>query len=350
VFNNKGIIQKANKYAREIHGADPVNKNVNEVFVNFGNPEDLDLSPTHNQARRLVNITSINSIPISLYFKFFTSADNTLALGEINNSEVETMRNSLIETNNELSISNRHLQKKQRELERLNEVKNKILGIAAHDLRTPVGNILNISGFLMDAIKNNINERQFKLLEAVHISSKNLIDLLNDLLDFSAIELGKLKLNLERTDILSLIKRVVDLNTLMAENKNIDLTFNHSDILPKITVDPVKIEQVLNNLISNAIKFSYPESTIDIDAEANEHDIEITVTDHGQGIPKEEQNNIFKPFHRTSVKSTANEKNTGLGLAIVWNIIKGHQGKIWIESEVAKGTAVHFTLPLNFTL
>ena len=114
-----------------------------------------------------------------------------------------------------------------------------------------------------------------------------------------------------------------------------------------ISFDPGKITQVVNNLISNAIKFSNPGTTINVNSFQTDTEIYISVQDQGQGIPKNELDKLFQPFSKLSVRSTAGERSTGLGLNIAKRIITGHQGRIWVESEVGKGSTFTFSLPLN---
>jgi len=114
-----------------------------------------------------------------------------------------------------------------------------------------------------------------------------------------------------------------------------------------LNIDPVKIEQVMHNLISNAIKYSYPETDIDIHFVKRDNEVEICVEDHGQGIPENEMGLLFKPFSRTSAQTTGGESSTGLGLNIVKKIVEGHGGKVWAESQVGKGSKFYFSLPLN---
>ena len=249
--------------------------------------------------------------------------------------------------NKELVITQHELKRRNEELEKLNEQKNQFLGMAAHDLRSPLGLILAYSNFLSEQTSSMLNESQAKFLSVIQLSSKFMLGLINDLLDISKIESGKLQLNLEKMDLLLLIKRNVELNNFLANKKQIAISLKCDKTIPEIIIDSAKVEQVFNNLISNAIKYSYPSTKVEINIEKTDHDVIISVIDQGQGIPTEELGKLFEPFEKTSVRATGGEKSTGLGLAIVKKIIEGHQGKIWTESEVGKGSKFHFTLPLK---
>jgi hypothetical protein len=134
---------------------------------------------------------------------------------------------------------------------------------------------------------------------------------------------------------------------VLAQGKRIKLSFLHDGRVGRTTVDGLKIEQVLNNLVSNAIKYSYPDSTVQVRLEKSEGHALISVADRGQGIPADELDKLFQWFGRTRVKGTAGEKSTGLGLAIAQRIVVGHGGKIWVKSEVGRGSTFYVSLPLD---
>ena len=169
----------------------------------------------------------------------------------------------------------------------------------------------------------------------------------NDLLDVAKIESGKLDLHPVSTDIADLVQDNVHLNRVLASNKDIEIQTAIDGPPPTMQLDPDKIEQVLNNLISNAIKYSHPNSTITVQLTREDAHALLSVRDEGQGIPAEDIDKLFQPFQRTSVQSTAGEKSTGLGLVIVKRIVEGHGGTIWVESAVGEGSTFFVSLPLN---
>ncbi len=249
--------------------------------------------------------------------------------------------------NNDMANMQRELAKKNRELDELNKLKNQFLGIAAHDLRNPLGVIMGYSEFLLEEYEEIPKEDQNQMLQSIMESSEFMLRLLNELLDISAIESGNLNLDLVKTDLVKLVKKNVELNNVIAHKKNINIHLISIDSLPEILLDMGKIEQVLNNLISNAVKFSTQGSDVNVSISRNDSDLTVAVADHGPGIPEAEREKLFNPFQKTSVKSTAGEKSTGLGLSIVRNLILGHKGKIWVESKVGEGSTFSFSLPLN---
>jgi signal transduction histidine kinase len=247
--------------------------------------------------------------------------------------------------NNELVNMQRELAKKNIELDELNKLKNEFLGIAAHDLRNPLGIIMGYSNSFLDKSESSLSDVQKMMMESILTSSQFMLGLLDELLDISAIESGKVKLDLVRADLVSLISKNVEMNNFISLKKNVGIHFNCSQKIPQIIFDISKIEQVLNNLLSNAVKFSFPGTSVNVSVVKNDNSVIVSVADNGQGIPSAELGNLFKPFKNISVKSTAGEKSTGLGLSIVHNLITAHKGELWVESVDGKGSTFYFSLP-----
>lgn len=246
--------------------------------------------------------------------------------------------------NNELATAQREVTQKNAQLARLNDQKNQFLGIAAHDLRNPLEVILTYSDFLLQDA-SCMEPQQAELVRTIRSSSEFMLSLVNDLLDVSKIEAGRLDLDLARADLGALVHRNVSLNRVLAERKGIEIALKETgDEIPMV-LDPAKIEQVLNNLIGNAVKFSPPGSRVLVQVARGGENVEIAVRDQGPGIPAHEMDKLFRPFEKTSVRSTGGEKGAGLGLAIVKNIVTGHRGEIRVESRAGEGTAFFVTLP-----
>ncbi|MBT4137527.1 MAG: response regulator, partial [Candidatus Latescibacteria bacterium] len=247
----------------------------------------------------------------------------------------------------ELNQVYREVDQKNKELESLNGLKNQFLGMAAHDLRNPLNVISNFSQFLSSDLAGQVDEEHLGFIDNIQKSSESMLNLVNDLLDISQIEAGKLNLNLARVDLQDVIVHNMTLNRLMADQKKISLTFQCKSDTTFSVVDAPKIDQVLNNLISNAIKFSQSATCIEVVLVQRDEMLVLSVKDQGQGIPEHEIPQLFQAFQKTSVKSTAGEKSTGLGLMIARKIVEGHGGKIWVESKSGHGSTFTFTLPLR---
>jgi signal transduction histidine kinase len=251
----------------------------------------------------------------------------------------------LSQLNNELANAYRDVAKKSSELSRLNDQKNQLLGMAAHDLRNPLEVILTYSEFLLEEAAPRLDRDQVAFIETIRSSSEFMLHLVEDLLDLAKIESGRLELDLAPVDLAEVIDRNVAMNRVLAAKKGIGIELRIADGPFPMLVDPPKIEQVLNNLIGNAVKFSPPESTVEVRLSRADGGVVVAVADQGPGVPPDELDRLFRPFERTRVRSTAGEKSTGLGLAIVKRIVEGHRGEIRVESGPAGGSTFLVTLP-----
>jgi signal transduction histidine kinase len=172
-----------------------------------------------------------------------------------------------------------------------------------------------------------------------------MLHLVENLLDVAKIEAGHLELERSWADLGALVGHSVTLNRQLALRRGIQIRLACPAGLPKMWIDPAQIEQVMNNLIGNAIKFSPADSLIEVEVEERGDVVAVAVCDHGPGIPSDELNKLFRPFGRTRVRPSDGGKSTGLGLAIVKKVVEGHGGEIRVKSEEGKGTAFHVELP-----
>jgi hypothetical protein len=328
-------------------GADNfVTKPYNEIFL---------VSRIQNiLINRQLRLDGMSEMGIEIVFAgkkhFITSSRMQIVDLLFSTYENAIQKNSELEqVNRELVMTQRELEQKNIELARLNEQKNYFLGMAAHDLRNPMGAIFNTSELLIEEDLGPLNNEQKDMIGAVKNASEFMLNLVNDFLDIAHIESGKLTLKKEDVNIFSLLKNNVQFNHNFAVKKQIALDFQYTDIesIPTISLDGSKIQQVMNNLISNAIKYTHSGGSVQVILEKKDDHIHIAVRDNGQGIPESELQNLFAPFQRTSVESTAGEKSTGLGLAIAKKIVNAHDGEIWVTSQVGKGSTFHMSLPLS---
>lgn len=229
------------------------------------------------------------------------------------------------------------------QLSNFNEQKDRFMGMVAHDLRGPIGNIQMCTELLSSGTLAQAEQREF--IQLMQETSRNALYLINDLLDITAIESGKLVIEPQLVKIDQLLTRVSHLNHLLAERKGIKLVIQVNPALSKVRLDPRRIQQVLDNLLSNAFKYSHPGTTVTLRIEGDDQDLLMAVTDQGQGIPSHELALLFKPFQRTSTRPTGEELSTGLGLSICKRIIELHHGTIGAESIVGRGTTFTLRLP-----
>ena len=246
--------------------------------------------------------------------------------------------------NNELINAQRELQKKNRELESLNARKNEAMGIVAHDLRNPLVVIKMYSTFLLEDATGSATAEQREMLATIRETSESMLEMVNDLLDFSAIESGKLRLERRSVDLIELVTRNVARNRMLARHLEIALLAPPSNLL--VELDPGKFEQVLNNLITNAIKYS-TEGAIEVGVNRTGAEAVVSVKDEGPGIASDELQELFVPFRRGKGRGAEGDISAGLGLAIVKRIVEGHGGRILVDSQPSQGTTFSVRLPLQ---
>lgn len=229
-------------------------------------------------------------------------------------------------------------------VEKAGELKNKFLGMAAHDLRNPLVSIRGFSEMLIGMEEGETSDRR-EFLDIINQVSHQMLSLLNDLLDVSAIESGKFDIKLKTSNLSKLVSSRVRLMSLNAKPKNIEIIFD-SDQMVESVFDNDRISQVIDNLLSNAVKFSPAGSTIQVDTQVVENKAELAVSDKGPGMPPEDLKRLFGAFQKLSARPTGGEKSTGLGLAIVKKIIDAHDGEITVSSTVGEGSTFTVRLPL----
>ena len=224
--------------------------------------------------------------------------------------------------------------------------KDNFLALLSHDLRAPFTSILGFSEILMN--EGNLSESEkTEYLSYINDSSQNQLRLINDLLDWSRIQTGRMKIESTRVHAKSLVYNAISSLTGIAVRKNIDIKVNLPESL-YIEVDERLITQVINNLISNAIKFSYEKSSVEITANVyNELFSEFTVKDSGVGISEENKDKIFRVGRTFTTEGTKGEKGTGLGLALTKEIVEKHGGVIWYYSNLNEGSEFHFIVPTS---
>jgi signal transduction histidine kinase len=232
-------------------------------------------------------------------------------------------------------------------LTRLNLEKNKYVGMVAHDLRNPIGAAHSFSNLLLEERRPYSQEERKKFLKIINERCNFALNLIGGFLDVSKIEAGIFELHPNEYDYVNFVNENINQNIILAENKSQLIRFETDLKELNFTFDKDKIEQVLNNLISNAVKYSFPNTTITIGVSIVNNQVITRVKDQGQGIPARELKDIFMPYKISSVKTTANEKSTGLGLAIVKKIIDVHGGTISVESEVGSGSVFTYVLPVT---
>lgn len=226
----------------------------------------------------------------------------------------------------------------------LNEAKNRLLGTAAHDIRGPLAAIKTASSLIIN--QQSDNKRIQRASEMIYSNSTDLIELLESLLDVSAIESGKSALHISVANLTQILEERLELYGDEAQKKSIAFDIQQLDNVD-VQCDPLKIKQVIDNLLSNAIKYSPSGHYIRVALTLENKLALLCVTDQGPGITVADQKNLFKPYATLSNKATAGEKQTGLGLAITKKIIEAHGGQIYYQSNQGGGSQFFVQLPLH---
>jgi len=232
----------------------------------------------------------------------------------------------------------------ERKLTELNQLKNKFLGIAAHDLRNPIVSLRGFSEVLLTEAMGRLTEEQKDLLTIINRTSDEMLQMLNDLLDVSVIESGKLDLNRKSNSLRKTLEERIRLLQVSAERKGIKIAAEYDDV-PEFSFDAIRLGQVIDNLVGNAVKFSPPGSVVKVALAREKDSVQVAVSDNGPGISSEDQKKLFGTFQKLSAHPTGGEKSTGLGLAIVKKIVEAHGGEVWAESKPAPGATFRFNIP-----
>jgi len=240
----------------------------------------------------------------------------------------------------------REIEEKGHELEILNKHKSEFLANMSHELRTPLNAILGYTELILDNIYGDVSKKIREVLERLEKNGRHLLSLINDVLDLSKIEAGRLSLSLNDYSLREVIYTVIASVEALAAEKKLDLKVSVPKDLANGRGDEQRIAQVLLNLLGNAIKFTEA-GKIMVEAEAVENAFLVSVADTGPGLADADQQKIFEEFHQVDGSSTRQKGGTGLGLSICKKIVEMHGGRIWVESTLGKGSTFRFSLPIR---
>ncbi|MEP6658248.1 MAG: GAF domain-containing protein, partial [Betaproteobacteria bacterium] len=241
----------------------------------------------------------------------------------------------------------REIQDKSRQLEIANKHKSEFLANMSHELRTPLNAIIGFSEVLLERLFGELNDKQDDYLKDIHSSGRHLLNLINDILDLSKVEAGRMELEVSTFDLSTAIANAMTLVRERAQRHSIALGVNVAPQLGEIVADERKVKQILLNLLSNAVKFTPDGGRIDVSARRDADNVVIAVHDTGIGIAAEDQEAVFEEFRQVGRNYTNKQEGTGLGLALTRRFVELHGGTIRVESEPGKGSTFTFTLPLK---
>ena len=351
-INKEGIILNCNKSYAEHLGytkKEIIGKSIFEHISKEGESEMRDSFETWKKTGRVLNREVRLKRKDGTTFPALISANNLYdAAGELVGSDTN------IRDITEMYNAQKAVQEKQRiiikqyeELKKLDLAKSEFMYMTSHELKTPLVPIKSYTDMLLSGKFGSIKEEQRKALKTVMSNTDSLLRLVSDLLDIQKIELGKLKLDKKIYDLSKIITLSVSNIKPIAKKQNISIT---TDLQENIfcSCDKTRIEQVLSNLISNAIKYTKKNGKIHVKLDSNSFNAKVVVKDNGAGIQKEKLDEIFIKFYQIDSSLTRETGGTGLGLSVCKGIIENHDGKIWAESEGRdKGIEIHILLPLD---
>lgn len=342
-----GEITALSAHAERVLGPAVLGRSFSELLVDFAPPADLrTLSATAHQPHMLA-LNTAAGVPETYYFRFFPLGEGTLALGCLDALEQDRLRREVLDLNRELNNLARQLHLANAELQELNQLKNRFLGMAAHDLRRPLGAILIYAQFLRDEAGGQLSAEHQGFLDTCLRSAGSMQRLIDDFLDVSMIESGRLRLNLAPTGVGEILAPVIELGGLQAARKHVSLLVAHPPVARGLMADAPKLQQVLLNLVGNAIEHSAAGQRVWLGAQWEPRSLVLTVRDEGPGLSAEARARLFTPFAQLPERRSPAERHAGLGLAIAHQIVEAHGGTIRVESAPGQGVALAVTLPVD---
>lgn len=235
-------------------------------------------------------------------------------------------------------------EKAKRRAERANQVKSEFLANMSHELRTPMHGILSFSQFGIEQKRKQNLAKINHYFSQIHVCGERLLELLNELLDLSALEAGKVEYKFSKEKFSTIIKSIIEEIAGLSQEKDVPIIFKEPDFDDSVEIDRGRMMQVVQNLVSNSIKFSPKGKEVSIEITLEQDNIVVSIIDQGIGVPPDEAEDIFESFVQSSTSKTG-AGGTGLGLSITRKIISDHHGKIWIEPNSQEGSIFRFRVP-----
>jgi signal transduction histidine kinase len=294
----------------------------------------------------MLDLNTPGGLPQTYHFRFFPAGEEILALGRENAAETSRLRGEIIALNTELANRARELLQDKAQLERLNQLKNQFLGMAAHDLRKPIHAILSLAELLQDELAGTLSAEHAGWLGRLRQAGGHMKQIVDDFLDLAVIESGRLRIAVQTARLAEVVEQAGGLVEPLLRRRQVRLAVAADPALPAVPLDASKIEQVLANLIGNAAEHSPPGGVVRVEAWTRREEVVVCVRDQGPGLDGADLARMFEPFQRGRA-AKGGRINAGLGLAISRKIILEHGGRIWAESEPGRGTAFHFSLPVR---
>jgi signal transduction histidine kinase len=291
--------------------------------------------------------TAVNAVNEGAYAYFV----KPINMDEMKTAIVNALRQQRLSRENkrlvdDLQRSNKLLFEANSQLRAATEAKSAFLAHMSHELRTPLNAIIGFSDLLIGGIGGEINNKQRQCLEDILSSGKHLLSLINDILDLSKVEAGKIDIKPESLRLADVVDDAVTTVKPMLDDSRHEMAISIAEDLPPVYGDRNRLKQILLNLLSNAIKFTPDGGKLHLEANRKGNFCQVSMVDNGIGIRNEDQTSIFEPFTQLDTQPGERKQGTGLGLALTKQLVELLGGKIWVESEYGKGSRFSFTIPL----
>jgi PAS domain S-box-containing protein len=352
VIDLNGIITEVNQRTVEMHGFASRDELLGRSAFELVAPRDYERVATN--MRRAIKEGTVRGMEYTLL-----RADGSEFPGELSTSILKdaagnwighiTIARDITERKRmeqEIQNMNEHLKLQNKELEKASRAKSDFLARMSHELRTPLNVVMGFAELMLDQVPGEVNEEQRHCLDDILTSSRDLLGLINEVLDLSKVEAGKVKFRRRNIALPEVVKSVTSAMMAVLSQRKQSLDVDLDDGLPLVQADEARLRQVLFNLLSNASNFTPNRGKIRIETSGKDGWCQVSVSDNGIGIKEGDLKQIFDPFYQADSSMTREKKGTGLGLTLVKEIVEMHGGQIWVESKYGKGSRFTFTLPL----
>jgi PAS domain S-box-containing protein len=352
VIDLNGIITEVNQRAVEMHGFKSRDELLGRSAFELVAPRDYERVAAN--MRRAIKEGTIRGVEYTLL-----KADGSEFPGELSTSILEdaagnwighiTIARDITERKRmeqEIQRKTEQLEAQNRELEKASRAKSDFLARLSHELRTPLNVVMGFAELMLDQVPGEVNEEQRQCLGDILTSSRDLLGLINEVLDLSKVEAGKVELRRRNIALPEVVKSVTSAMMAVLSQRKQSLDVDLDKGLPLLQADEARLRQVLFNLLSNASNFTPDGGKIRIEASVKDGWCQVSVSDNGIGIKEEDLKQIFEPFYQADSSMTRERRGTGLGLTLVKEIIEMHGGQVWVESKYGEGSRFIFSLPL----
>ena len=319
----------------------------------------ISIEATHEAyvtSRRAVMLFAVSSVGLALLLGFGISSSiigpvkamelrmREIATGEFNKRVTVSNRDELGALASDLNRMSEQLGLAYRELEAASQHKSEFLANMSHELRTPLNAIIGFSEVLKNGLFGTLTPKQAEYMKDIHASGHHLLSLINDILDLSKVEAGRMELSVSRFDVPTAIDNALVLVRERAMRSGVKLSSEIDSAIDTFAGDERMVKQILINLLSNAVKFTPAGGSVEVVVKPTAEGVQVSVSDTGIGISQEEHGAIFEAFRQGENARNGIREGTGLGLTLARRFVEMHKGRIWVESEVARGSTFIFTL------